>query len=369
MKRLKFRLKRLIESHKITPNPAVKRFFRGKVKISLFFNLFVWGAALLVSFYPHSTDAGYFSSLRRIVDSTASETSAAESRFNSQTIPLLQPAINLDPNPSKGGGDITVVGEALLPELGPSGSLADIEERPENMQVSVYVVRRGDTLAQIAKMFDVSVNTIVWANDIRGGLIREGQALVILPITGIRHTVAKGDTLQSIAKKYKADLGEISQYNDIASGVKLEIGTIVIIPDGEIAPAPVAPSRTSPLRGVSSRDLAGAFIWPVEGGRRTQGLHGYNGIDIGASVGTPVYAAADGAVIVARGSGWNGGYGIYVVITHDSGVQTLYSHLSRLAISAGASVSRGQIIGYIGATGRATGPHLHFEVRGAKNPF
>ena len=321
-----------------------------------------------MSTVPHAASAGYFSFVRDIIDSTASGASAAENRYNSQTIPLLQPAVNLDPNPSKGGGDITVVGQALVPELGPSGSIADITDRPESSQISVYVVHSGDTLGVIAKMFNVSVNTIVWANDIKGGVIREGQTLIILPITGIRHTVAKGDTLASVAKKYKADLNEISQFNDLKADAKLALGTIIIIPDGEIAPAPT-PSRTSPLRGVGGVDLAGMFMWPVDGGRKTQGLHGYNGIDIGAPVGTPVYAAAGGPVIVARGTGWNGGYGVYVVITHPNGVQTLYSHMSRLAVGSGTIVGRGQIIGYVGATGRATGPHLHFEVRGAKNPF
>jgi murein DD-endopeptidase MepM/ murein hydrolase activator NlpD len=115
--------------------------------------------------------------------------------------------------------------------------------------------------------------------------------------------------------------------------------------------------------------LGGFFIWPVGGGVKTQGLHGYNGIDIGAPKGTPIYASAGGVVIVSRDSGWNGGYGEYVVIAHDNGVQTLYGHMSRVVAQAGTHVDQGDIIGYIGQTGKATGPHLHFEVRGAKNPF
>jgi murein DD-endopeptidase MepM/ murein hydrolase activator NlpD len=74
-------------------------------------------------------------------------------------------------------------------------------------------------------------------------------------------------------------------------------------------------------------------------------------------------------VTVARGYGWNGGYGQYVVVSHPNGTQTLYAHLSNVIVSQGTSVSQGQVIGYSGSSGRSTGAHLHFEVRGAKNPF
>jgi len=74
-------------------------------------------------------------------------------------------------------------------------------------------------------------------------------------------------------------------------------------------------------------------------------------------------------VIIARTSGWNGGYGNYIVINHGNGTQTLYGHLSSLAVTVGKTVTRGEIIGYMGSTGRSTGAHLHFEIRGAKNPF
>ena len=81
-------------------------------------------------------------------------------------------------------------------------------------------------------------------------------------------------------------------------------------------------------------------------------------------------AAADGDVIVAKSGGYNGGYGSYVVIQHDNGSQTLYGHMSRVAATDGESVSQGQIIGYVGSTGLATGPHVHFEIRnGIRNPF
>ena len=299
-------------------------------------------------------------------------------------MPLLQPAVNLDPSPAIGGGDITVVDStALMAADGPSGTLADIEEKPTSSQISVYIVRQGDTLSEIAKMFGVSVNTIVWANDVQGGVIQPGQNLVILPITGIRHTVAQGETLASLATKYKSNAHDIAQYNDLADSSTLAANQVVIIPDGELgATAPSSGSHataikniakgktTEPYLGGSGPAISGYFGWPVQGGIITQGLHGWNAVDIGAPKGTSIFAAADGTVIVAKNNGgWNGGYGNYVVVQHPNGTQTLYAHMSKVLVSAGDQVSQGDTIGKVGATGEATGPHLHFEVRGATNPF
>lgn len=80
-------------------------------------------------------------------------------------------------------------------------------------------------------------------------------------------------------------------------------------------------------------------------------------------------AAADGVVIVSKNTGWNGGYGTYVVIAHDNGTQTLYAHMSRTIVYVGQRVKKGQMIGNLGSTGKSTGPHVHFEIRGAVNPF
>jgi len=293
---------------------------------------------------------------------------------NVQTMFLPRGAYNLDPNPSKGGGDITIVdGSALLSEEGPAGTLADIEEYvPQNHQISVYIVREGDTLSGIAEMFNVSVNTIRWSNDIaRSGTIRAGQTLTILPITGVKYTVKSGDTLASIAKKYSGDLDEITQFNGIAADASLAVGMEVIIPDGEI-PTQVAPrttSSTSIARSAAAPTYAGYYMRPISGGVKTQGIHGYNGVDLASSYGTSIVASASGEVIIVKNSGWNGGYGNYVVIKHSNGTQTLYSHNASNIVSVGQSVVQGQVIAYMGSTGRSTGPHVHFEVRGAINPF
>jgi murein DD-endopeptidase MepM/ murein hydrolase activator NlpD len=102
---------------------------------------------------------------------------------------------------------------------------------------------------------------------------------------------------------------------------------------------------------------------------RTQGIHGYNAVDLAAAHASPVRAAAAGEVIVSKSSGWNGGYGNYIVVRHGNGTQTLYAHLSSNVVGVGAFVAAGERIGYMGSTGRSTGTHLHFEVRGATNPF
>jgi len=172
------------------------------VKYSVFSAFIAMPFFLFVIFVPIQANAGIFSFLDGLLGNPASAESQSASAINSQNMALLQAALNPDPNPAKGGGDITIVGNsALLPESGPFGTAADIAggiSSPE--QISIYVVRKGDNISQIAKMFGVSANTIIWANNLKNQIINEGQTLVILPISGVRHVAKKGDTLQSIAK-------------------------------------------------------------------------------------------------------------------------------------------------------------------------
>ena len=112
-------------------------------------------------------------------------------------------------------------------------------------------------------------------------------------------------------------------------------------------------------------------IWPTQGyvsspyGLRFGGTEFHQGIDIAAEMGTPIVAAADGVVTAA---GWNGGYGNMVDVDHGSGVVTRYGHASAVAVTVGQQVRRGQVIAYVGSTGRSTGPHLHYEVRVGGQP-
>lgn len=296
---------------------------------------------------------------------------------NSQTIAFLEAAVNIDPKKAMGGGDITVVdGSALLPEIGPSGTIADIEANEYQGKVSLYVVHKGDTLPQVAKMFGVSISTILWANDLkRGDALRAGQTLVILPVDGVQHTVRSGDTIQGIAKKYGGDVSEILEFNDVSANGALSVGDIIVVPNGREVETQASRTTTSSKKASVSKlpSIAGFYTHPVPAGRKSQGIHGYNGVDYGAPIGTPVYAAADGTVIVSKfrtlTDPWFGGYGNYVVIEHSNGTQTLYGHMSAVYVAVGARVDKGLPIGEVGSTGKSTGPHLHFEVRGARNPF
>lgn len=261
----------------------------------------------------------------------------------------------------------TVEGDALVSNVGPSGTLDPSNNKPSSDQISIYVVREGDTLSQIAEMFNVSVNTIKWGNNLTSNTLKVGDTLVILPVSGVKHTVVKGDTLASVAKKYKGDIDEIVAYNNIKKEESLVVGSVVIVPDGEVLASQTYVSGGSGSSGL--KEYLGYYLRPVVGGRKSQGIHGHNAIDIAAPVGTPVLASADGEVIISKTGGWNGGYGNYVVIKHKNGTQTLYSHNSKNTVSVGDSVKQGDPIGYIGITGKVTGPHLHFEIRGAKNPF
>lgn len=250
---------------------------------------------------------------------------------------------------------------------GPAGTY--IGEPVVSDRISLYTVRKGDTLEQVAKMYGVTPSTILWANDMkRGDTLKPDQVLVILPISGIKYTIKKGDTLASITKQYKADIEEIKNFNNIDENTKLAVGDEIIIPDveGNIA-ASSGTGSTKPSTGKIS--TVGYFTKPIVGGVRTQGLHGHNGVDLASYYGAPILAAASGKVIVSRVGGWGGGYGNYVVIQHSNGTQTLYAHMSSVSVSAGQTVSKGQQIGKMGSTGQSTGVHLHFEVRGGKNPF
>lgn len=266
----------------------------------------------------------------------------------------------------------------MIAYTGPSGTIADVPTSATSDRISVYAVRSGDTLSEIATMFGVSENTIIWANNLSSARdVHPGDTLIILPISGVSYTTKKGDTLKSVAKKYSADTTEIAQFNGLDASAPLAVGSTIIIPGAEVTPPASSPKSTSskasssePYLGGSGYTQTGYYTNPIPRALLTQGIHGWNAVDLGASRGTPIHAAAAGTIIIARNNdAWNGGYGNYVVITHGNDTQTLYAHMTQTTVSSGQSVSAGQIIGYVGSTGESTGPHLHFEVRGAANPF
>ncbi|MEI6191141.1 MAG: peptidoglycan DD-metalloendopeptidase family protein [bacterium] len=351
------------------PNTKITKAFRLSLRRSIF--LFVPIISLFL--IPSVTHAGVLSFLSDFFSgqkaSAESETFIGES---SQNMPVLETANNSDLSVAPYSSLAIDGGEALLPEVGPS-TVAPEKVDNSNGQISTYVVHKGDTFAGIAKMFGVSTNTVLWANDLnKNSILKEGQVLVILPISGVIHDVVKGDTLSSIAKKYGGDVGEIAQFNDMIVTDGLVIGEQIIIPDGEVSSSITTNKKTTTVYNVPNYNSY--YAQPFSNGPRihqTQGLHGYrnSSVDYGMPVGTPLSAAAGGTVIISRNSGWNGGYGNYVIIQHSNNTQTIYAHMSSTIVRVGQTVSQGQLIGYSGNSGNSTGPHLHLEVRGAKNPF
>ena len=300
--------------------------------------------------------------------------STLEKPVSSQNVVLLAAASGPDLGITDSSLDVnTVDGSALLPDAGPVGALGDMTDQDfDHGQISIYIARSGDSLASIAKMYNVSVNTILWANNMeRGTKLSVGQSLVILPVSGVEYAVKKGDTIEGIAKKFKGDPDEMRAYNGFTLGEVLTVGAMIIIPDGAMPSAPVPKTKpaTAKLHGANGPSIEGYYHSPLASYRRTQGLHGYNGVDLAEYLGAPVMASAEGNIVVARQGGNNGGYGNYIVIQHANGTQTLYGHLLSIVVTQGDHVTQGQTIGYLGNTGRSTGPHLHFEVRGARNPF
>jgi murein DD-endopeptidase MepM/ murein hydrolase activator NlpD len=248
-------------------------------------------------------------------------------------------------------------------------------------QITEYTVQEGDLISFIASDFGVSVNSIIWANGLRDAdSISLGQILRIPPVSGVVHKVAKGDTAASIAKKYGVETDRIVAYNRLPQDGTLEVGDELIVPDGKMPSSitAVAAARTGTASVASTAraasqfkhlpDLGDYFKVPTFGfnwGR----THGRNGVDIANSCGTPVVAAADGRVTVADATGWNGGFGQHIKISHANGTETLYAHASKLLVGVGQVVGKGDKIMLMGTTGRSTGCHLHFEVHGARNPM
>lgn len=243
-------------------------------------------------------------------------------------------------------------------------------------EIQEYIVQEGDTISKIAKKFGIDQNTILWANKLSSkSTIRPGQKLIILPVSGVLHLVKKGETVSSIAKLYRINKEKIIKFNELDEKGTIYVGDLLIIPGGKPPARKVLASGKYYQKSYpdSSRSISQYFIWPIPSPRYiTQGLHWYNAIDMSTGkCNDPVYASAGGTV---QKTGYDRWMGKYIRILHPNGVVTVYGHLSRVIVVPGQKVSQGQIIGYIGYTGRTIPPgpsgcHLHFEVRGARNPF
>ncbi|MDO8424530.1 MAG: LysM peptidoglycan-binding domain-containing protein [bacterium] len=259
------------------------------------------------------------------------------------------------------------------------GALVEGSEPEDIGRIIVeYIVEPGDSLWSIAGQFNVSLNTILWANNLnQNTVLKLGQKLIIPPVSGVIHYVKAGETISVIAQKYKAKTDEVLAFNDLSFDSDVYAGDVVIVPGG-VMPAPTVKYVPPPLAPLASS----YFICPISGGcRMTQGLHFYNAVDFSnRQCGEPILAAAGGTVLKVRltnsTSRWAfNGYGNHLTIEHPNGVVTYYGHLLSAFVSPGQVVSQGQIIALMGGqprtpgAGNSTACHLHFGVSGARNPF
>ena len=236
---------------------------------------------------------------------------------------------------------------------------------PTREGLMIYKIQKGDNLSRIAANFGISLNTILWANnDLKIHAIQPGQEIVILPVTGVLHQVQEGETLENISSQYNVPIERVLNANPNLIPAKLSGGSTIIIPD-------TRPLKSNFLLSSNLPNLQGYFAIPTTGWNWGR-LHNNNAVDIANACGTPIYAAAEGLVVEAFGSGWNDGYGNYILVEHPNGTKTKYAHNSKNLVSVGDYVLKGDQIGLIGNTGLTHGPtgcHLHFEVKGARNPF
>jgi murein DD-endopeptidase MepM/ murein hydrolase activator NlpD len=185
------------------------------------------------------------------------------------------------------------------------------------------------------------------------------------------YTVSKGDTVEKIARVSGLSPEEILEYNQIGNPRSLKVGQIIKIP--AVGPLEAQDFMRASLRETGARKISishvsgyvGALSFPVHGSLYTspfgwRGRRFHEGTDFGAPEGTPIYAAHDGIVVLESSS--HGNYGRIVVVQGDK-LLTVYGHNSRNRVAQGDRVRKGEHIADVGATGRATGPHLHFETR------
>ncbi len=233
--------------------------------------------------------------------------------------------------------------------------------------VTEYVVQEGDTLGGLAERFGLQLNTLLWANDISDpSAIQPGMELIVLPMDGVLHYVKEGETVSHLTEAYGISQEKIMSANDLSADGSIAIGDLLVIPGGE-------PRSTVDRRAPSQPLADNLFMYPIPSPHRvTQGRHWYNAVDFSnGSCGEAVFAAAAGTVQQVDSDNVAG---TYLRLMHRSEIITLYGHLSQVLVSPGEQVSQGQIIARTGHSGYTiprgpAGCHLHFEVRGARNPF
>ncbi|NLL37053.1 MAG: LysM peptidoglycan-binding domain-containing M23 family metallopeptidase [Fretibacterium sp.] len=260
--------------------------------------------------------------------------------------------------------------------------VAALREEVKPLKVSAYVVVAGDSLWSIANAQNLELDTLVGSNSFKdSAVLHPGLALRIPNQDGIFYTLKKGDSLSNVAKRYQVNMDKIRKVNPTVDLISLKPGDEVFLPGarpealadvkvvGKKTKVVPAKDRDVPAKGsrVYRWPLMGrinsAFGWRRHPITKRQDFH--TGIDIKASRGAAIRSARAGRVAY---SGWMGGYGKVVVVDHGGGHSTFYAHCSQILVRQGAKVARGDTVARVGTTGRSTGPHLHFEVRKGNRP-
>ena len=257
--------------------------------------------------------------------------------------------------------------ELLISEDGYMDKYQAEETSPEWV---TYVVQEGDTINSIADDFDVELETLKAVNRSKFSNFKEGIEIYIPPYkTGVMHYATRGDSLISLAKMYGVTPEAISLANDGEESIKYD--KYYFIPNGQLVRRTYT-TYTSRDSGYVAKDVPDAsfagegLMVPLKSYTWIRGMSRYHtGVDISAPRGSTVYAAGDGVVAKAPTYGYNGGYGLFVLIKLDSGYSVLTAHLDQVYVQPGERVRKGQAIGAEGSTCRSTGPHLHVEVHDA----
>jgi murein DD-endopeptidase MepM/ murein hydrolase activator NlpD len=321
------------------------------------------------------------------------------------------PALVRAYGPNNVASGVLTVGQPILV---PGGMM------PMREVAITYVTRKGDTLKKVAARFAVDVPTLVRANDVPDpAYIPPGTSLRVLPVAGMEYRTQTGDTVFSVADKFGVSTQMILDFtpNGVSAEGTLPVDRLIVVPGGsppsEVAAArlaaaketerereaetskpevtrndqpaaaavkpqtsaskPLAPKPPTPKPVATPKPAAkpeigytggsGTLGWPLKSFVITQYYSGrHNGLDLAAPAGNNIYAAGSGTVIW---SGWRtDGLGYCVFIEHGNGLTTVYGHMIRQPrVYVGQHVSRGQLIGNVGSTGRSTGPHVHFMVK------
>lgn len=257
--------------------------------------------------------------------------------------------------------DVNAIGDAGSPSVRTSLSSAGSEAPASSVRgrdltpLIHYRVNAGDTIDSLAAQAGITVDTLVQVNHLPSPpLLTPGEILIVPPVDGTMIPVDSTETLGVLARHFRMDASTIRAVNDLRLGGQLPPELFIPAMSTDEA---INPTASPDLGGVRQRVIR--FGWPTKGVITQYFWQFHPGIDIANDIGTPEVAADGGKVVFA---GW-GSYGIYVEIDHGNGFHTIYAHMSRAMVSVGQLVTKGQLIGLMGMTGRATGPHLHFEIR------